>query len=76
MYSIHDDDVEDGKDDCADADHVESVRDLRHAMKVEAARIASHPSRALAQKSLVKIMNMRIMIWMNLIATMIAMQCN
>ena len=54
-WTYDDDEVEDDKDDGNDADHVESVRDLRHTVKVKAARIAGHPSRALAQKSLVKI---------------------
>ena len=44
-----------GDDDYGnDADHVERVRDLWHAVKVKAACIARHSSRTLAQKSLVK----------------------
>ena len=47
-YHEHDEDEDVGNE----ADHVEGVRDLRHAVKVKAACIAGRPSRALAQKSL------------------------
>ena len=47
-YHEHDEDDDVGNE----ADHVEGVRDLRHAVKVKAACIAGRPSRALAQKSL------------------------